>query len=450
MYRDLTHGSITKGLLLFALPMIAGNLLQQLYNIADTLIVGQALGRNALAAVGSAYTLMVFLTSIFLGLSMGAGALFSICLGRGDKKALRAAVAHAFALIGAVTLVLNLSVYLLADPILRFLQIPHELYSSMRDYLLIIFGGLAATFLYNFFACLLRAVGNSVVPLWFLGISALLNIGLDLLFVPVLHFGVAGAAAATVIAQYVSGDGLTLYTILRCRELLPRWEDLHFNGRILRELADLSLLTCAQQSAMNFGILLVQRLVDSFGPVIMAAFAAAVKIDSFAYLPVQDFGNAFSTFAAQNYGAGQTERLRQGFRTATAVSAAFSCAISAMVVLFARLLMRIFVQAGETEVLAAGVRYLRIEGAFYAGIGCLFLLYGFYRAVQRPGMSVVLTVISLGTRVALAYALAGPVGEAGIWAAIPIGWFLADFVGYGYYFLRRQRLLSPAPSGKMD
>ena len=450
MYRDLTHGSITKGLLLFALPMIAGNLLQQLYNIADTLIVGQALGRNALAAVGSAYTLMVFLTSIFLGLSMGAGALFSICLGRGDKKALRAAVAHAFALIGAVTLVLNLSVYLLADPILRFLQIPHELYSSMRDYLLIIFGGLAATFLYNFFACLLRAVGNSVVPLWFLGISALLNIGLDLLFVPVLHFGVAGAAAATVIAQYVSGGGLTLYTILRCRELLPRREDLHFNGRILRELADLSLLTCAQQSAMNFGILLVQRLVDSFGPVIMAAFAAAVKIDSFAYLPVQDFGNAFSTFAAQNYGAGQTERLRQGFRTVTAVSAAFSCAISAMVVLFARPLMRIFVQAGETEVLAAGVRYLRIEGAFYAGIGCLFLLYGFYRAVQRPGMSVVLTVISLGTRVALAYALAGPVGEAGIWAAIPIGWFLADFVGYGYYFLRRQRLLSPAPSGKTD
>ena len=450
MYRDLTHGSITKGLLLFALPMIAGNLLQQLYNIADTLIVGQALGRNALAAVGSAYTLMVFLTSIFLGLSMGAGALFSICLGRGDKKALRAAVAHAFALIGAVTLVLNLSVYLLADPILRFLQIPHELYSSMRDYLLIIFGGLAATFLYNFFACLLRAVGNSVVPLWFLGISALLNIGLDLLFVPVLHFGVAGAAAATVIAQYVSGGGLTLYTILRCRELLPRREDLHFNGRILRELADLSLLTCAQQSAMNFGILLVQRLVDSFGPVIMAAFAAAVKIDSFAYLPVQDFGNAFSTFAAQNYGAGQTERLRQGFRTATAVSAAFSYAISAMVVLFARPLMRIFVQAGETEVLAAGVRYLRIEGAFYAGIGCLFLLYGFYRAVQRPGMSVVLTVISLGTRVALAYALAGPVGEAGIWAAIPIGWFLADFVGYGYYFLRRQRLLSPAPSGKTD
>ena len=230
--------------------------------------------------------------------------------------------------------------------------------------------------------------------------------------------------------------------MLRCQKLLPQRADLRWDGRILREILDLSLLTCAQQSVMNFGILLVQRLVDSFGPVIMAAFAAAVKIDAFAYLPVQDFGNAFSTFVAQNYGAGQTERLRQGLRQATLVSVCFSCAISALVVLLAQPLMRIFVQAGETEVLAAGVQYLRIEGAFYAGIGCLFLLYGFYRVVKCPGMSVVLTVISLGVRVALAYTLAGPVGPRGIWAAIPIGWFLADAVGYGYYFRRRARLLA--------
>ena len=284
-----------------------------------------------------------------------------------------------------------------------------------------------------------------MAPLWFLGAAALLNIGLDLLFVLGFGWGVAGAAAATVIAQYVSGIGLLAYTVLRCQELLPQRADLRWDGRILREILDLSLLTCAQQSAMNFGILLVQRLVDSFGPVIMAAFAAAVKIDAFAYLPVQDFGNAFSTFVAQNYGAGQTERLRQGLRQglrqATLVSVCFSCAISVLVVLLAQPLMRIFVQAGETEVLAAGVQYLRIEGAFYAGIGCLFLLYGFYRAVKCPGMSVVLTVISLGVRVALAYALAGPVGPRGIWAAIPIGWFLADAVGYGYYFRCRARLL---------
>ena len=441
MYRDLTKGNITKGLVLFALPMIAGNLLQQLYNIADTLIVGRALGRNALAAVGSAYTLMTFLTSVFLGLSMGAGALFSICLGKQDKPSLRSAVAHALGLILGVTLLLNAAVYLFLDEILLFLQIPAELAADMRTYLLIIFAGLLATSVYNFFACLLRAVGNSVAPLWFLGISALLNIGLDLLFVLVFHWGIAGAAAATVFSQYVSGVGLLAYTFLRCREFLPSRAELRFRREILRELLDLSMLTCAQQSAMNFGILLIQRLVDSFGPITMAAFAAAVKIDTFAYLPVQDFGNAFSTFVAQNFGAGRTERLRRGFRQALLLSAGFSVVISTLVCIFAHPLMRIFVQAGETEVLAAGVRYLRVEGAFYAGIGCLFLLYGFYRAVKRPGMSVVLTVISLGTRVALAYALAGTLGEVGIWAAIPIGWALADLTGLGYYLLRRTKLL---------
>ena len=441
MYRDLTKGNITKGLVLFALPMIAGNLLQQLYNIADTLIVGRALGRNALAAVGSAYTLMTFLTSVFLGLSMGAGALFSICLGKQDKPSLRSAVAHALGLILGVTLLLNAAVYLFLDEILLFLQIPAELAADMRTYLLIIFAGLLATSVYNFFACLLRAVGNSVAPLWFLGISALLNIGLDLLFVLVFHWGIAGAAAATVFSQYVSGVGLLAYTFLRCREFLPSRAELRFRREILRELLDLSMLTCAQQSAMNFGILLIQRLVDSFGPITMAAFAAAVKIDTFAYLPVQDFGNAFSTFVAQNFGAGRTERLRRGFRQALLLSAGFSVVLSALVCIFAHPLMHIFVQAGETEVLAAGVRYLRVEGAFYAGIGCLFLLYGFYRAVKRPGMSVVLTVISLGTRVALAYALAGTLGEIGIWAAIPIGWALADLTGLGYYLLRRTKLL---------
>lgn len=319
----------------------------------------------------------------------------------------------------------------------------------MHTYLLIIFAGLLATSVYNFFACLLRAVGNSVAPLWFLGISALLNIGLDLLFVLVFHWGIAGAAAATVFSQYVSGVGLLAYTFLRCREFLPSRAELRFRREILRELLDLSMLTCAQQSAMNFGILLIQRLVDSFGPITMAAFAAAVKIDTFAYLPVQDFGNAFSTFVAQNFGAGRTERLRRGFRQALLLSAGFSVVLSALVCIFAHPLMHIFVQAGETEVLAAGVRYLRVEGAFYAEIGCLFLLYGFYRAVKRPGMSVVLTVISLGTRVALAYALAGTLGEVGIWVAIPIGWALADLTGLGYYLLRRTKLLGGMEKAEM-
>ena len=217
MYYDLTRGKISRSLILFALPMIAGNLLQQFYNIADTLIVGRVLGSNALAAVGSSYTLMTFLTSIFLGLSMGAGALFSIYQGRKDLSSLKLSILHAFLLILAVTLVLNLAVYAGIEPILTFLRVPDEVRPGMRTYLLIIFAGLIATSVYNFFSCMLRALGNSSVPLIFLAVSAVLNIALDLLFVAVLPFGIAGAALATVLAQYVSAVGILLYVLLRCR-----------------------------------------------------------------------------------------------------------------------------------------------------------------------------------------------------------------------------------------
>lgn len=429
MYRDLTRGNISRALILFALPMIAGNLLQQFYNIADTLIVGRALGANALAAVGSAYTLMTFLTSIFLGLSMGSGALFSIYQGRGDEDSLRAGIAHAFALIMGVTVLLNVAVYAFLEPILDFLRVPDAVRGGMREYLLVIFAGLIATSLYNYFSCLLRALGNSSVPLMFLAVSALANVGLDLLFVLGFGWGVAGAAWATVLAQYASGIGILVYVLAKCKRLLPKRADLRYHPRILREIFNLSSLTCLQQSVMNFGILMVQGLVNSFGATIMAAFAAAVKIDTFAYLPVQDFGNAYSTFVAQNFGAGNTARIREGTKKAFGLSAAFSIVLSGLVFAFAQPLMRVFVDASEAGVIAAGVRYLRIEGACYIGIGWLFLLYGYFRAVQKPGMSVVLTVISLGTRVALAYALASVVGEVGIWAAIPIGWALADVVG---------------------
>jgi putative MATE family efflux protein len=432
MYHDLTEGKISRSLLLFALPMMAGNLLQQFYNIADTLIVGRVLGSNALAAVGSAYTLMTFLTSIFLGLSMGSGALFSIYKGKNDQDSLRNAIVHAFALIMAVTVLLNVLVYIGIDPILHFLRVPDEVWDGMKAYLLVIFAGIIATSLYNYFSCLLRALGNSTIPLVFLAVSAVPNIGLDLLFVAVLPWGIRGAALATVIAQYVSGIGITLYVLLKCRDLLPSREDLQFNRQILGEIGNLSSMTCVQQSVMNFGILMVQGLVNSFGPVVMAAFAAAVKIDTFAYLPVQDFGNAYSTFIAQNYGAGKKDRIRKGTRESFLISFLFCIVISAVVCIFAAPLMRIFVSAKETAVIASGVRYLRIEGAFYCGIGCLFLLYGYYRAVKKPGMSVILTVISLGTRVALAYILSAYIGETGIWMAIPIGWVLADVTGLVY------------------
>lgn len=443
MNRDLTKGPVLRTMLRFSLPMILGNLLQQCYNLADTWVVGRFLGSNALAAVGSSFTLMTFLTSILLGLCMGSGAVFSIRFGQKDTRALQESVRTSFLLISVLTVILNVLAFVCLDGIRIFLQVPDAVWGLMRDYLKIIFCGIAATFLYNFFASYLRAVGNSVVPLWFLAVSAALNIGLDLWFVIGLSRGVGGAAEATVLSQYIAGVGIMIYAVLRCPELRAK-EKFRLRRRSLKEIADYSVLTCVQQSVMNLGILMVQGLVNSFGAPIMAAFAAAVKIDAFAYMPVQDFGNAFSTFTAQNYGAGEKERLRKGLKDALAASVLFSLAVSAVVFIFARPLMGLFVDSAETQIIAEGVRYLRIEGAFYFGIGILFLLYGLYRAVGRPGMSVVLTVLSLGTRVVLAYALSAlpALGVVGIWWSVPIGWALADIVGILYYVFRKKKLLA--------
>ena len=444
MNGDLTKGPVMKSMLLFAVPMILGNLLQQCYNVADTLIVGQFLGSGALAAMGSAYTLMTFLTSILLGLSMGSGALFSIRFGQRDERGLKEAMFASFVLIAAITVLLNIAAFLCLDKIRVFLRVPQDVWPLMREYLAVIFCGIAGTFLYNYFASLLRAVGNSVVPLAFLAVSAILNIVLDLWFVAGLNRGVAGAAEATIISQYVSGVGLALFYWLRFPGLRVTKEHMSLRLSSIREIAGFSLLTCIQQSVMNLGILMVQGLVNSFGTTIMAAFAAAVKIDSFAYMPVQDFGNAFSTFIAQNYGAGKQDRIRAGLKGAVATAVLFCVIISAGVWFLARPLMLLFVKAEETAIIAEGIRYLHIEGAFYCGIGCLFLLYGLYRALGRPGMSVVLTVISLGTRVALAYILSAvpAIGVAGIWWAVPIGWFLADTAGLGYYLIKKKSLLA--------
>lgn len=436
---DLTQGGITRTLLAFTLPMIAGAMLQQCYNIADTLIVGRFVGPEALAAVGSAYTLMVFITSILLGLSMGSGTVVSLKYGAGDADGVRRSIGAAFVIVGAATAMLTALSFLLIDEILILLQVPHDVYAPMRTYLWVIFVGIVFTFLYNFYASLLRAVGDSVTPLWFLAVSAVLNIALDLVFILVFNWGVAGAAWATVASQAVSGVGIMVYTLKSVPVLRLRMADLHPDGKTMKEITSFSTLTSVQQSVMNFGILMVQGLVNSFGMHTMAAFAAAVKIDSFAYMPVQEFGNAFSTFIAQNFGAGKRMRIRQGIKSAVAVSAVFSVAVSAIVFALAEPLMGIFVDAGETEIISIGVNYLRIEGAFYAGIGLLFLLYGYYRAVRMPAMSVVLTVLSLGLRVLLAYVLSAvpSIGVNGIWWAVPIGWFVADVVGVAYYYKLR-------------
>lgn len=437
MKKDLTTGNVTGSLLLFAGPMILGNLLQQCYNIADTLIVGNVIGENALASVGSAYTLMTFLTSILIGLCMGSGTVFSLYYGKKEEERLRQSIDASFWFIGMGTLLINGVVMILTDPILKLLQTPDELFPMMREYISIIFFGIFFVFLYNYFAFLLRSVGNSATPLIFLGLASVMNIGLDLLFVIKFQWGIGGAAKATVLAQIFSGVGIGAYTLikepsLRIRPLTFRKSTETAGTRsILKEILRFSFATGIQQSVMNFGILMIQGLVNSFGALVMAAFAAAVKIDSLAYMPAQEFGNAYSIFISQNYGAEKEERVRKGTVNAAIISMVFCIFVSLFVNITAPCLMRFFVDGSQREIIQIGCGYLRVEGSFYCGIGLLFLLYGYFRGTEMPEMSIILTIISLGTRVLLAY-LTAPIsfiGVWGIWAAIPVGWILADFTG---------------------
>ena len=428
---DFTQGSISKKILLFSLPLMAGNIFQQLYNVVDTLVVGRFLGEAPLAAVGSAYTLMIFLTSILIGLTMGSGVYFSICHGQKNTALMKQSIYISFLSIGALSLFLNALSYLFLEEIIRFMQIPQEVVPYFRDYLLWIFAGIVAVFLFNYCAALLRAVGNSVIPLLFLIVSAVMNIALDLLFILVFHWGVAGAAEATVIAQYASGLGILGYCLFFRKDLLVEKKYRCWDPSIFRDISRLSLLTSLQQSIMNFGILLVQGLVNSFGTIVMAAFAAGVKIDTLAYSPLMDFGNAFSTAIAQNYGAGNRKRIKECVIASAKMVVSFALLTSVIIYAFAPELMALFVPETATETIAIGAGYLRIEGACYVGIGILSMLYADYRAIKEPGMSVVLTILSLGSRVILAYALSAlPLfGVNGIWLSIPIGWAIADMYG---------------------
>ncbi len=391
--RNMTEGSITLNIIIFAIPLILGNLLQQMYNIADTWVVGRFLGSDSLAAVGSAYALITFLTSVIIGLCMGNSTHISILYGSNKKAEIRQSIFMSFIIILGISIIINILVYLGMDFIMIVLNIPSEIKKLLKDYLNIIYIGIFATFIYNYFANILRSIGNSLAPLIFLAVSAILNIVLDLFCVLVLHLGIKGAALATVFSQYASAIGICLYALFIINDILPKRNDMHWNKTLLKNICSLSVLTSLQQSIV-----------------------------------------------AQNFGADKKDRIKQGIKSVAVTSSLFCLVISFMVFIFAKPLMCIFIQPSETDIIYEGIRYLRIEGTFYIGIGLLFLLYGYYRAINKPVMSVILTIISLGTRVLLAYLLSAipAIGVVGIWAAVPIGWALADITGFIY-----MKLLTP-------
>ena len=299
-----------------------------------------------------------------------------------------------------------------------------------RTYLLITISGMPFAPLYNMATVVLCAFGDSKTPLIALISASTINVAFDFLLVIVWPLGVKGPAISTLVAQVLSGTPLALYA-LKKMNFLKLW--LVFEKALFNRIAKYSLLTSLQQSIMNFGIFLVQGLVNSFGVVTMAAFAIGVKIDTFAYMPAQEFGNAFATYVAHNKEANKIDRIRNGFRSAIVCSTIFSLPISALIYIFAPNLVAFFSDS-DHSVIAQGAEYLRIEGLFYILIGYLFIHYGFYRGLGRFYTSIFLTVVSLGTRVLLSYFLVWVgFGVTSIWWSIVIGWTIADLFGFLIY-----------------
>ena len=413
--------------------MIGGSLLQQLYNIADTYIVGAYLGRVPLAAVGSSFSLMTLLNSVIIGLCLGAGVVFSQYYGENDSDSFYTAVWNASIFIIVISFILVFLSYLLLDHIVVLLNTPLEAIPDTQRYLYIVFSGIIFTSMYNILSVLLRSVGESVAPLWSLAISAVVHIILAVIFICYLDIGVEGPALATVIAQAISVISLAAYVLKRWKILIPPPKNRCYDGKIVFRVVLSASLTGIQQSAMNLGILMIQGLVNSFGVIVMAAFTVVVKIDTLGYLAAQEFGNALGIFVAQNRGAKLNHRIVRGTHYAMITSVIYCGLVSLIVNIFAEQMIVIFVGLGEPEVVAVGIRYLRIEGTCYIGVGILFLLYGYFRGLEKSWVSIVLTVVSLGLRVCISYTFTSDSGFGWgpeiIWLSIPIGWMAADILG---------------------
>lgn len=433
MELDMTKGNPSRIIMKFFIPLFIGDLLQQFYGIIDAIVIGKFVGTDAFAAVGSSGAVIVFITSILIGLAMGASAIFSQLYGGRQYDELKQTISTALIFLFCISVLITIVTSVFLPQIISLYQMPKETAAYAADYLKYVFYGFIFVGMYNAFAFLLRAFGDSKTPLYFLIISCISNLILDLLFIVVLHMGTAGAAIATLLTQAFAAIGCGIYTIKRMQSLNFQRKDFRFSTSVFNKIAVFSVLTALQQSISSFGMMLIQGLVNTFGSTVMAAFAACSKIDSVANAPLQDLSNSFSTYTAQNEGAGEIKRIREGFRTTSRIIIILSAVISVAAFIFAPNLITLFVNKDAAEVIAVGVGYLRIVSVFYVLLGFIVMFYGFFRGLGAIKISILLTIVSQGLRVLLAYSFAPVKGFSGICWAIVVGWFLSDLLGFYMY-----------------
>lgn len=443
---DMTRGSPWRLILRFALPLLVGNILQQLYNIVDSIVVGNLIGIDALAAVGTTFPVIFLINSLFMGIGMGASIIISQYFGAGDVHRVKTSVDTIYVAMFAAALPVTLVGLLISRPLLLLINTPADILPLSTTYMQIIFIGTVASFGYNINSGILQGLGDSRSPVLYLAIATVLNILLDLLFVGVFSWGVAGVAWATVLSQ-ASAFLFGLYHINRHQNLFRlSWRGLIYDRRILFDSIRLGLPAGLQNMMFSLGTLVLQSLINSYQSVFMAGFNGANKIDAFAFLPMLTFSTAITTYVGQNVGAGRLDRVRQGLRSAMWMSLVVCVLICGLILILAGPLMRMFTQ--DQAVVVAGEQYLYRVVPFYFLLAALFLLNGTLRGAGESVVPLLASMASLWlARVPLAYWLAATFGRDQMFFSFPLGWILGLLIVIPYYMKGRWKQKSMVRAG---
>lgn len=438
MQLDMTKGSPFKLIVKFIIPVLLGNVFQQLYNMVDTVIVGRCVGFDALGAVGATGTIMFLVLGFANGLTTGFTVLTAQKFGAGDYDGVKVSVYNAMILSAGVTIVITTLSVVGMPWLLTVMNTPSDIYQMSYDYIIIICYGLAFTLLYNILASILRAVGNSKAPLYFLVISAFLNIGLDLLFIRVFHLGVKGASLATIVSQGFSALLCLIYTYKKVKILIPSREHRHIDTQFMKNQLGIGIPMALQFSITAVGTIIVQAALNRFGSVVVASYTAANKACQLATLPYSAFGVTMATYSAQNRGINDIERIRKGTNVASLMSSIYSIVIYGVAIITLPILMKLFVVGDDIPfetVLSYGRTYILVSGTCFIPLGEIFI---FRNAMQGCGfsfMAMVGGIVELISRFVVATIATSRESYAGVCAADPITWLVTGvFLAIAYHF----------------
>jgi len=430
--QDLTNGKEGKLIFQFAAPMLLGNVFQQLFSVVDSIVVGNFVGKEALAAVGASFPVIFIMVSMIIGLVMGTTVVISQYFGAKDFAKVRRAIDTMYicsAIAGIITTIIGL---IISEPILRLLGLPEDIMPQAVQYLRIYLSGIIIFFGFNGTSAVLRGLGDSKTPLYFLIIATIANIILVLLFVGVFKWGVAGAAYATLIANGIA-FGLAIYWLNKTHKLIRiAIKGLHFDREIFRQSIKIGLPTGIQQTLVAMGALALMGIVNKFGTNVIAGYSVASRLDSLAMIPAMSFSQALSTFVGQNIGANKPERIRAGLIATVKMSGIVTIVTTIFIVFSAHILMSLFTK--DTEVIRLGDQYLTIVSSFYIMFTLMFIYNGVMRGAGDTLIPMFFSLLSLWIiRIPMAWFLSGKIGPSGIWWSIPAGWAIGLALSFMYY-----------------